>query len=42
MKSRMTYLENEINNQIDRIGNEENEELLEIVYLFYNDFEYNF
>jgi hypothetical protein len=42
MKTRMTYLENEINNQIDRIGNEENEELLEIVYLFYNNFDYNF
>ena len=42
MKSRMTYLENEINNQIDRINNEQNEELIEFVYLFYNNFEYNF
>jgi hypothetical protein len=42
MKTRMVYLENEINSQIDRIGNEENKELIEIVYLFYNNFEYNF
>jgi hypothetical protein len=38
ISSRMIYLENEINNQIDRINNEQNDELIELVYLFYNNF----
>jgi len=38
----MKYLENEINAQIERINNEENKELLEISYLFYDGFDYNF
>ena len=42
MKRRMKYLENEINAQIERINNEENKELLEISYLFYDGFDYNF
>lgn len=41
MKRRMEYLEKEIYNQINRIDNEENKELLEISYLFYDNFEYN-
>jgi hypothetical protein len=42
MKRRMEYLENEINTQIERINNEKNIELLEIFYLFYDGFDYNF
>jgi hypothetical protein len=42
MKRRMEYLEKEINNQVDRINKEDNNELLETVYLFYDGFEYNF
>lgn len=42
MKRRMKYLENEINAQIERINNDENKELLEISYLFYDGFDYNF
>lgn len=42
MKRRMEYLEQEINNQLDRINKEENNELLETVYLFYDGFDYNF
>jgi hypothetical protein len=42
MKRRMEYLKNEIDNQVDRINNEENNELIEIVYLFYDGFDYNF
>ena len=42
MKRRMKYLEKEIIKQTDRISNEENNELLEIVYLFYDNYEYNF
>ena len=41
MKRRMEYLEKEINTQIERINNEENNDLLEIVYLFYDGYEYN-
>ena len=41
MKRRMEYLEKEIYNQINRIDNEENKDLLEISYLFYDNFEYN-
>lgn len=41
MKRRMEYLEKEIYNQINRIDNEENNDLLEISYLFYDNFEYN-
>ena len=41
MKRRMKYLESEIKNQIERIHNEENKELLEISYLFYDGFDYN-
>jgi hypothetical protein len=37
----MEYLEKEIINQTERISNEENNELLEIIYLFYDDYEYN-
>lgn len=36
MKLRMETLKNEINTQIERINNETNKELLEIVYLFYD------
>lgn len=39
-----TYYENhkeEINNQIKRINKEKNKELLEIKYLFYDNFDYN-
>jgi hypothetical protein len=32
----METLKNEINTQIERINNETNKELLEIVYLFYD------
>ena len=42
MKRRMEYLEKEIITQTNRIQNEENTGLLEIVYLFYDDYEYNF
>ena len=42
MKRRMEFLEKEINNQTDRINKEENSELLETVYLFYDGFNYNF
>jgi len=42
MKRRMKYLEEEINKQIEYIHNEKNNELLEIVYLFYDGFEYNY
>ena len=41
MKRRMGYLVEEINKQIERITNEKNDELLEIVYLFYDGYEYN-
>ena len=41
MKRRTAYLEEEINLQMERINNEENEELLEITYLFYDGFNYN-
>jgi hypothetical protein len=41
MKLRMEYLKNEIYNQISRINGEENNELLEIVHLFYDKFDYN-
>ena len=41
MKIRMEYLKDEINKQIKRINKEKNKELLEIKYLFYDDFEYN-
>lgn len=42
MKRRMEYLEKEINNQVDKINKEENSELLEMVCLFYDGFDYNF
>jgi hypothetical protein len=42
MKRRMEYLQAEINKQVERINNEENDELLEIVYLFYHGYEYTF
>jgi len=41
MKRRMEYLEEEINKQIERINNEENIELLEIVKIFYDGYDYN-
>lgn len=41
MKRRMEYLEKEIYNQINRINDEENNDLLEISYLFYDNFEFN-
>ena len=41
MKRRMEYLEKEIYNQITRINDEKNKDLLEISYLFYDNFEYN-
>ena len=41
MKRRMEYLEEEINKQIKRINNEENSELLEIVKIFYDGYDYN-
>jgi len=41
MKRRMGYLVEEINKQIEKITNEKNDELLEIVYLFYDGYEYN-
>ena len=37
----MEYLEEEINKQIKRINNEENSELLEIVKIFYDGYDYN-
>jgi hypothetical protein len=41
MKRRMEYLYEEINKQIERINNEKNTDLLEILYLFYDGYEYN-
>jgi hypothetical protein len=41
MKLRMELLKNEIDKQINRINDEENKELLEIVYLFYDGFNCN-
>jgi len=41
MKLRMPLLKNEIDKQIKRILDEENEELLEIYYLFYDGYDYN-
>jgi hypothetical protein len=41
MKLRMDLLKNEIYKQINRINDEENKELLEIVYLFYDGFNCN-
>ena len=41
MKLRMEYLKDEITNQIKRINKEKNKELLEIKYLFYDNFDYN-
>jgi hypothetical protein len=40
MKLRMEYLKNEIIKQIDRIHCDDNVELLEIIYLFYDGYEY--
>jgi hypothetical protein len=42
MKVRMEYLKNEIIKQMDRIHCENNSELLEINYLFYDDYAYTF
>jgi hypothetical protein len=42
MKLRMEYLREEINKQMERIKNDTNTELLEIVYLFYDNFDYNY
>jgi len=41
MKLRMEVLKDEIYNQIERINNEKNKELLEIEYLFYDGFNYS-
>ena len=41
MKRRMEELEKEIYKQIERINNDENTELLEVFYLFYDGYEYN-
>lgn len=41
MKRRMEYLQKEIERQTERINNEENNELLEIEYLFYDGYDYN-
>jgi hypothetical protein len=41
MKKRMDYLKEEIDIQIERIEQEENSELLEISYLFYDNCEFN-
>lgn len=38
MKKRMDDLSEEIDKQIERINNDENEELLEIIYLFYDGY----
>jgi hypothetical protein len=38
----MDYLNSEINRQIERIKKDKNKELLEIFYLFYDDYDYNF
>jgi len=42
MKTRMDYLKKEIYSQIERINCDENEELLEVSYLFYDDYNFNF
>lgn len=41
MKHRMKDLKNEIYTQIERITNDENKELLEVYYMFYDGYEYN-
>ena len=41
MKIRMPLLKNEINKHVERIINEENKDLLEIFYLFYDGYSYN-
>jgi hypothetical protein len=41
MKIRIEHLKNEIVKQIERIKNEENNELLEVIYLFYDNYDYN-
>jgi hypothetical protein len=41
MKKRMDYLKEEIDIQIERIEKEENSELLEISYLFYDNYDFN-
>jgi hypothetical protein len=41
MKLRMEYLKTEINKQINRINSDKNTELLELVHLFYDEFDYN-
>jgi hypothetical protein len=38
MKKRMDDLSEEIDKQIIRINNDENEELLELIYLFYDGY----
>ena len=40
MKLRMEYLKTEINKQINRINSDKNTELLELVHLFYDEFDY--
>jgi len=40
MKNRMEYLKNEIIKQIYRIQRDDNHELLEIIYLFYDGYAY--
>jgi hypothetical protein len=40
MKLRMDYLMKEIYKQTEKIQNEENCDLLELVYLFYDGFDY--
>jgi hypothetical protein len=42
MKTRMEYLKNEIIKQMDRIYSDDNTELLEIYYLFYDGYDYKF
>lgn len=38
MKRRMTELKEEIEKQVERIKKEENNDLLEIIYLFYDGY----
>ena len=40
MKNRMEYLKIEINKQIERINYDKNNDLLEIIFLFYDGYEY--
>jgi hypothetical protein len=42
MKNRIPHLKDEINKQIERIICDKNNELLEIIYLFYDGYEYTY